>query len=413
MVAKYPLMQEPKNITFPHEEPVNGIKGIPKSPSSKNERFSGSNRPVLPSRSTVSTVVEEDTITQFSESSSVQTTQMGTSSRLLVNEGIAYHQKGLYSMALKSFFSALKSKMIDKPKDHPFVANTLANIGATYLRQGCHQKAAEALNEALEMMQRLRNQCNTTTEKSEFKLSGVLNNLGTVYFLQGNSKLSLEYYREALKDARAHWSSSKEVTNALHNIGRLFALQKEWDASLNMLNESLRMEKELYGRNSMAVVDTLNLIGFVHFSTEAYDAATVVFAEALSVVHANCGLVHEKVAISLLNVGMVMERQGRLDEALHTFSTARDVFERIGMGNDHRGVRVARESIDKISAVLQDEGSISEEQCIAIGQNQNCEDDENAELRDEPHDWQADDSSIVDSRDIESRSSEDTQLLEL
>jgi tetratricopeptide (TPR) repeat protein len=405
-------MQETKTMIYPHTGSVHGIKDIPKSPSSNNKRFSGSNRLGSSSRSASSLAAEEDTSTQLSESSSVQTQQMGTSSRLLIKEGITYHQKGQYSMALKSFMSALKAQMVDRPKDHPFVANTLANIGSTYLRQGCHQNAAESLHEAKEMVQRLRNQCKTKKEMSEFKLSGVLNNLGTVYFLQGNNKLSLEYYREALKDARAHCASKKEVTNALHNIGRLCALQKDWDASLNMLNESLRMEKELYGKNSMAVVDTLNLIGFVHFSTEAYDAATVVFAEALSIVHSNCGLVHEKVAISLLNVGMVLERQGRLDEALHTFSTARDVFERIGMDHNNRGVRVAQESIDKISAVLQEEGSMSV-QSKANGEKKSCEDDDCADFRDEPQDWPADDSSIVDSRDIESRSSEDSQLVEL
>lgn len=308
-------------------------------------------------------------------------------------------------MALKSFFSALKSQMVDRSRDHPFLANTLANIGSTYLRQGQHQQAADALHEAMGMMQRLRRQCRARKEVTELKLSGVLNNLGTIYFLQGNNKLSLEYYHQALQDSRTNGASKKEVCNALHNIGRLNALQQEWEEATKMLIESLQMEKELYGKNSMAVVDTLNLIGFVHFSTGSYDAATVVFAEALSIVHSNCGLVHEKVATSLLNVGMVLECQGRLDEALHTFSTARDVFERIGVDNDHRGARVARESIEKIRRVQAE----NDENGVGLRGNS----DQYAEFRQEPEMWEIDDSSIVDSRDLDSMSSDDKRSVHL
>ena len=147
--------------------------------------------------------------------------------------------------------------------------------------------------------------------------------------------------------------------------------------------------------------------GFAHFSTEAYDAATVLFAEALSIVHSNCGLVHEKVATSLLNVGMVLERQERLEEALHTFSTARDVFERIGMADTHRGADVAAESIAQIRAALEsttkEEGRVNRHSGAA--QHRAATPDQYAEYRDEPANWEDDYYSIVDSRDLDSTSS--------
>jgi tetratricopeptide (TPR) repeat protein len=389
---------------LPQKEVVDSVGILPPTSPLYKKRLGGSSRLLSSSRSVASTIGEEDT--QFSESSSVQTQQTGTSSRLLINEGIAYHRKGQYSMALKSFTSALKSQMIDTSVDHPFLANTLANIGSTYLRQGRHLLAEESLNEAMGIMKRLRKQCKTPEEQSSYKLSGVLNNLGTVYFLQGDRILSLEYYREALKDARTYGASKKEITNALHNIGRISVLQQDWDAAISMLNESLRMEKDLYGKNAMAVVDTLNLIGFAHFSTEAYDAATVVFAEALSIVHSNCGLVHEKVATSLLNVGMVLECQGRLDEALQTFSTARDVFQRVGVPDTNRGAHAAAESIKQIRALLEEGESRS---TIWMKQDKkkssSPKEDRYAEYRDEPENWEDDDSSIVDSRDLDSTSS--------
>jgi tetratricopeptide (TPR) repeat protein len=260
-------------------------------------------------------------------------------------------------MALKSFFSALKSQMLsNSDDDNVFLANTLANIGSSYLQQGQHMQAADSLKEAMGMMKRLRKRCARKNDMSKIPLAGVLNNLGTVYLLEGDRQVSLEYYHEALKDARYCGSSKKEVTNALHNIGRVHVLQKDWDEAISVLNESLRLERELYGKDALHVVDTLNLLGFVYFSTKEYDGAMVTFAEALSIVHNKCGLVHEKVATCLLYVGMVMECQGRLEEALSTFNTSRDVFDRVGLSEEKcRGAREASKSIDKISAALNDE----------------------------------------------------------
>lgn len=292
--------------------------------------------------------------THGSESSSVKTQQTGTSSRLLVNEGIEYHKKGKYESALKSFQLALKSQLLNTEGDHPMVANTLSNIGSVYLKQGRLYLAAESLREALRMSNRLRKTCRTKAEMATVPLAGVLNNLGTIYFLRGDMERSLEYYRGAVSDATSLGETNgKEVANALHNIGRLSCLQKDWATSLDMLKASLRLEQELYGKDDISLVDTLDLIGFALLSTNSLDDAMVTFAESLSIVHAHCGLVHEKVATALLNVGMVMERQGRVENSLQTFSTAQDVFTRVGLGDDHRGVRAANRSIVRLTRLLQ------------------------------------------------------------
>ena len=147
-------------------------------------------------------------------------------------------------------------------------------------------------------------------------------------------------------------SNKKEVTNILYNIGRVSVLQKDYSMALKMLNESLRLEKELHGDKSMEAVDTLNLIGFVYFSTKAFDQAMVIFTEALSIVNATHGSVHEKVAISLLNVGMVLEKQEHLEEALRCFSTAQDVCKKVGLKKDNRSMRTATRSVNEIEQLV-------------------------------------------------------------
>lgn len=305
--------------------------------------------PSSPRRQGIFTSASSHSETQISESSSAQTQQTGTSCRLLIHEGIAHHERGNYDKALKCFQAALKSQILDvNAGDHPLVAHTMAMIGSVYLRQGRQFLATESLTEALEMMQRLRKHCHTQEDQRKLPLVGILNNLGTVASLQGDLNASLDFHQAAIQDALLLGGFCKDVANALHNIGRILMLQQDWETALSILTESLQVEEELYGRDNLSVVDTLNLLGFVQFSLKALGEALVTFAEALSIVRENNGLIHEQVAISLMNVGMVMERQGRLRDACKSFDTALDVLQQVGWSEQHPTVRTLTKTIERI-----------------------------------------------------------------
>lgn len=266
--------------------------------------------------------------------------------------------------------------MLHTDGDHPFLAITLANIGSVYLRQGQYQYAEKSLRMALVMIRRLRilfdKRCCDEEEEEEEEgmmivpkvpsLAGVLNNLGTVESLQGNHRDSLEYYWGALKDGENHGDSTRrEISNALYNIGRISFPLKNYSVALRMLNASLKLEKQLHGEESVKVVDTLHLIGFVHLSSSSstnddnklLDAAMTILTEALLITSTHYGSVHEEVAISLLNVGMVLEKQGRLEDALRSFNTAHDMFTKIGPTEySNRGMSTAIRSVNDIQELM-------------------------------------------------------------
>ncbi|OEU21116.1 TPR-like protein [Fragilariopsis cylindrus CCMP1102] len=328
---------------------------------------------VIHSHSVASTVEDE---TQMSGGGcSAQTQQAGTTSaHLLILEGIGYHKNKQYAKALQLFNTVLKSQMLHTDGDHPFLAITLANIGSVYLRQGRYQYAEESLRMALVMIRRLRilfdKRCCDEEEEEEGmmivpkvpSLAGVLNNLGTVKSLQGNHRDSLEYYWGALKDGENHGDSTRrEISNSLYNIGRISFLLKNYPVALRMLNASLRLEKQLHGEGSVKVVDTLDLIGFVCLSSSSstndnnklLGAAMIILTEALLITSTHYGSVHEKVAISLLNVGMVLEKQGRLDDALRSFNTAHDIFTKLGLTEySNRGMSTVIRSVNDIQELM-------------------------------------------------------------
>lgn len=277
----------------------------------------------------------------------------------LIKEGLEYYHDGKYANSMTSFKSVMKSQMIRKAQsDNPLVANMLANIGTIYLRQERYDHAIEALEKAERMMRRSaaehKNNANQQVVPTNVPLAWVLNNLATAKCLRGEHKASLEYYWEAIKDAkkRDRESSKKEVANALYNVGRIGVLRKDYPMALGALKKSLEVETKLCGPKSIELVDTLNLIGFVHYSTGEFEKAISVFTDALSNITGAFGSVHEQVAVSLTNVGMVLEKEGDLTESLRCFVTARSVCEKVGLAESHSTMHTAIRSANDIRRKL-------------------------------------------------------------
>ncbi len=279
----------------------------------------------------------------------------------LIKDGVQHYHDGEYANAMKSFKSVLKSQMIRRAQtDNPLVANMLANIGTIYLRLDRYDHAIESLEKAERMMRRSKTKHKKSDQQivqTDIPLAWVLNNLATAKCLREEHKASLECYWEAIKVARAHdgESSKRETANALYNVGRIGVLRKDSEMAMFALTKSLELETKLCGPKSIQIVDTLNLIGFVHYQKGEFERAISVFTEGLSIVTATYGSVHEKVAVSLTNVGMVLEKEGDLAEALRCFSTARDVCEKAGLGEGNStmktSIRSANDMRRKLSLV--------------------------------------------------------------
>ena len=345
--------QKPK-ITITVTQTSNGVPDqiihpMPNIPSSSSPPHSGS--------------VASETGTQTSESGcSAQTQKTGTTTTaaiVLLNDGIEYYKQGKYEHALKTFNSVLKSQMFRRAEDDdPILAVMLANCGSVFFRQGRYDHAIEWLENAVKMTRRSKLKRGTDKDQQrapfEFPLSEVLNNLGTAKSLSGEHQAGLECYWEAIKEAKTSDGQLKkgDMSNSFYNIGRISLLQEDYSTALNSLTKSLTLGETIHGEKSIECVDTLNLIGFVHYSTGAFDRAISVFTEALSIVTASFGSVHEKVAVSLINVGMVLEKEGDLDEALRCFSTAQEVCEKVGLGEEDRTMQTAIRSASDIRREL-------------------------------------------------------------
>ena len=89
-------------------------------------------------------------------------------------------------------------------------------------------------------------------------------------------------------------------------------------------------------------------MGFVQLSTGKLDAAMVSFTGALAIYRRIHGPMHLEVANSLYNVGMVREAKGDLADAWEAYTTARDLYARLGTEHDHPGYKTVRKNIAQV-----------------------------------------------------------------
>jgi len=276
----------------------------------------------------------------------------------MLEKGIRFYENGQYKNALKVFIKILKSEIPSRGEgNNILVGDVYANIGLVCLRQGRDQHALNYLEKAIHIMRRSKSDDFTNLDYGEGfshrpSVAGVLNNIGTAKSLQGDYRGSLEYHWEALRNARAHngGSNKTEIANSFYNIGRINAMQNNFSFALKALHESLRVQKELYGEEGIEIFDTLSLIGYAHYSVNSSEQAMPMFTEALAIAMVQLGSMHEKVAMSLLNISMVLEKNHDFEHAFRCSSSAQHICEKIGLGEENRTMRAA---VRRVNGVLQ------------------------------------------------------------
>lgn len=256
-----------------------------------------------------------------------------------VTRGVDHHNKGELSQAEEAFSNALSNQRASLGNTDIYVALTLSNLGAVYLEQNRVDEARKALEESLEMKRRLN---------PNLMVADTLNNLGSCAYIQGDLKKGLFYYTSALKELKNKGGESKDIANALFNIGRLEIQLREWMKALKDLEMACALTREIHGTHHPFVAETLDLIGFVHLCTNNFDNAMVSFSGALAIHRRLRGTINPEIANSLVNVGMVREAKGDLPEAMEAFTTARDLFSRTRTSEDHPGFKAARRSITNL-----------------------------------------------------------------
>lgn len=165
------------------------------------------------------------------------------------NLGVAYKSQGALDKALEYYLNSLK--IYDNLKNKDGVATTKSNIGAIYSLKKDYGQAMKYFEEANESFSELGNpekivgslnnlgilhsdlqlyeqslkyfsQASQLSEKMGKVNSDPLNNIGNLYFRQGNYQRAAEYYERAMVIARKE-NNQTALLYSLANLGELYA----------------------------------------------------------------------------------------------------------------------------------------------------------------------------------------------
>ena len=108
------------------------------------------------------------------------------------------------------------------------------------------------------------------------------NNIGGVYYNQGNYDQALEYYNKALKIYLAVLGDSHpNVAMNYNNIGGVYYNQGNHDQALEYYNKALKIYLAVFGENHPDVAMSYSNIGFNYYNQDLYYEAKINFAKAI------------------------------------------------------------------------------------------------------------------------------------
>lgn len=145
--------------------------------------------------------------------------------------------------------------------------------------------------------------------------ASALNNIGAIYFNEGDIPNTLKYFHQSLK-VEEKIGNEVGIAETLSNLGYIYNQNGDNVSALKYFNRSLNIRKKLKDREGMAVV--LSNMGLVYYSETDTTKALEYFKKSL-VIEEECGN-KSGAATSYANVAAIYRNQGNLEQALEYYN---------------------------------------------------------------------------------------------
>ena len=166
---------------------------------------------------------------------------------LLNNIGVIYDNQGDIPKALEYYSKSLQLR--EEIGDKQGTANSLSNIGGIYHRQGDPlvtsskedalrvgiSKALEYYSKSLQLREKIGDKYGITIS---------LNNIGGIYYNQGDIPKSLEYFGKSLQ-LEEEIGDKLGIAYSLNNIGSIYLAQHQRTTARNYFEKAYQLSKEL------------------------------------------------------------------------------------------------------------------------------------------------------------------------
>ncbi|MBS4170934.1 tetratricopeptide repeat protein [Neochlamydia sp. AcF95] len=226
-------------------------------------------------------------------------------------KGDIAHRLFQHEKARKCYLQAIQTS--------PHNSNALNNLGTIYFRQGNLAKALEYFSRAFAIDFKHYG-------KNHLMVARNYTNLGQIYQDQGNLDKALEYSRKTLTISLKHYSENNpNVAIDYSNLGQIYQDQGELDKAAEYTLKALVISRKLLGEDHPMVARNYNNLGQIYQDQGNLDKALEYSRKALTIDLKLFSENHPSVATCYSNLGKIYRDQGNLDKALECISRALDI----------------------------------------------------------------------------------------
>lgn len=232
-----------------------------------------------------------------------------------------------FSAAEAVLLSTLQEARRDTPSD-PRIGVALNNLGSVYLVQGKYLDAEKSLEESLPILERAMG------SNHVYLAQTVLHNLGTVYVESGQYAKAERVLRRALSITNATGGNAKTLATIEGSLGVVYVRCSRYDEAKPLLEDALTHEREALGPEHAGVAAALNNLAALHFKTGNTEGALSASREALKILESQAAAPPAELARILNNLGLLCTQAGSFAEAERYYRKGLAIAEP-ALGADH------------------------------------------------------------------------------
>lgn len=196
------------------------------------------------------------------------------------------------------------------------VATIWNNIGRVYFYQGEYAEAICAYNMAL----MIRREKALTSRDLIVDVAATVCNAGQCYHRIGQYEQAKTHYKEFLCLAQTNFSANRrDIAIVLRCIAELYHDQNKFDEALKFYDYALQLGRDAVGVTHLDVITTLNKLGSLYYAKNQYDLALQYYNEGLIQIEEKETNLPLKL-VAFANVAQIYRKQGKYTEALEAYS---------------------------------------------------------------------------------------------
>ena len=206
-------------------------------------------------------------------------------------------------------------------KSHPGLAPILNNLGTLYRIQGLLAKAQRLYERSLDISER-------GLGKAHPETAATLSNLASLHFLRGKFLKAELLYRRSLTFKEQHFGPKHpEIAKTLNNLAALCANQgsDRFAEAENLYSRALEIRLDSFGENHPEVAETLNNLALLYAQQGRFDDASSFYESALRIREESLGTGHPDFSVTIGNYLELLRETGRDSDALEILARFENV----------------------------------------------------------------------------------------